>query len=284
MTRIQAIEREIAPVLARHRSDIFLNEALFRAHRRALSHGATASASTPSRRGCSTAITSSSCAPARGSTGREGSASPRSPSGSRRSARSSARTCSPTKRTTRSSSKARTISPACRTSLVAAAARAAADRGPAGQARHHAVALLHRALPAILEPARPAREGLRGLDRARRQWRRDRQSAPSSPRWSRLRAERAQLLGYETFAALPARRHDGEDAGSRARPSRSGLGAGPRARAMRGARRAAGDGAGGGRQLQRRALGLALLRRESAARRVTTSTRPRSSRICSSTG
>ena len=46
---------------------------------------------------------------------------------------------------------------------------------PCGQARHHAVALLHRAVPAILGAPRPARAGVPRLDRPRRQRRRHRQ-------------------------------------------------------------------------------------------------------------
>ena len=46
---------------------------------------------------------------------------------------------------------------------------------PPRQARHHAGALLDRAVPAVFGPARSAREGVQGLDHARRQRRQDRQ-------------------------------------------------------------------------------------------------------------
>ena len=59
----------------------------------------------------------------------------------------------------------------------AAARGAAEERGLKGQ---HAVTLeplQRRAVPAVLRPARAAREGVPRLDRARRQWRGDRQQA-----------------------------------------------------------------------------------------------------------
>ena len=96
----------------------------------------------------------------------------------------SARTCSPTSSPTRWCSRARTISPACRTSC----APPRAPRRPSAacrQARHHAVALERRAVPAILRAPRPAREGVPRLDRARRQRRHDRQQGDRSPRWWR---------------------------------------------------------------------------------------------------
>ena len=97
-----------------------------------------------------------------------------------------------------------------------------------------------------------------------------------------LRAERAKLLGFATLRRLPARRPDGQDPAGRAQAARRGLG--PRARQGRGrARRAAGDDRGGGRQLRARAARLALLRREAAQGEATISTRPRSSRTSSST-
>ena len=57
--------------------------------------------------------------------------------------------------------------------LVAAAAQAAAERGP--RPRRHAVAQPDRAVPAVLAAARPARDGVPRLGRARRERRRDRQ-------------------------------------------------------------------------------------------------------------
>ena len=63
--------------------------------------------------------------------------------------------------------------------------------------------------------------------------------------------------------ALQARRHHGQKAGGRLRPARRRLGAGAAPR-RRGAGRPAGAGGGRGRQLPPRAVGLALLRREAA--------------------
>ena len=79
----------------------------------------------------------------------------------------------------------------------------------------------------------------------------------------KLRAERAKLLGYESFAKYPPRRFHGENAARGARPAGSGLDARPRPR-LRRARCAAEARAGRGRQFPARALGLALLRRETA--------------------
>ena len=133
---------------------------------------------------------------------------------------------------------------------------------PARQARHHAVPLQRRALPAVLGPARPAREGLRAPgSRAARAAARP-TTARSSPR---LRAARraGAAARLPDLRGLPARRHDGQDAGRRARPARRGLGAGARAARARSAtpcrrwsRRRAATSA--------RAVGLALLRREAA--------------------
>ena len=64
-------------------------------------------------------------------------------------------------------------------------------------------------------------------------------TAPSSPRRSRLRAERAKLLGLSNLRRLPARRPDGQDAGRRAQAAGRRLE--PRAcQGRRRARRAAG--------------------------------------------
>ena len=85
--------------------------------------------------------------------------------------------------------------------FVRAAARAAAaERGMERQARHHAVALQRRAVPAVLRRAatcarRRSAPGSRAATTAARPTTRR-----SSPRCVALRAERAKLLGYETFA------------------------------------------------------------------------------------
>ena len=63
---IQAIERDMAPRLARHWNEIHLNEGLF-ARLDAVHRHAGHSASPPSRRACWSATTQCSAAPARGS-------------------------------------------------------------------------------------------------------------------------------------------------------------------------------------------------------------------------
>ena len=103
--------------------------------------------------------------------------------------------------------------------------------------------------------------------------RRDRQQGGDRRDGGAARRAR-QAARLRELCALPARRRHGEDAGSGARPARSGLGAGAR-RCARRPRRHAGAGAAGGRQLHDRAVGLALLRREAAQGRAATSTRRR---------
>ena len=99
----------------------------------------------------------------------------------------------------------------------------------------------------------------------------------------RLRAERAQLLGYPTFAALPARRRHGEDAGRRCATCSSAVWTPARARALadRDALQALIQDEGGNFALAR--LGLALLRGKAAQGSAATSTTPRSSPISAST-
>ncbi len=70
----------------------------------------------------------------------------------------------------------------------------------ARQACHHAAAFQRRAVPAILGAARSPRKGVPRLDRPRRHRRQDRQQARSIAETIALRAERAKLLGYPTFA------------------------------------------------------------------------------------
>ena len=130
------------------------------------------------------------------------------------------------------------------------------------------VALLDRAVPAVLEPAatcarRPSRPGSRAARTAARPT-----TARSSPRWCALRAERAQAARLRELRGLPPRRHDGEDArgGARACSIPSG-----RRRARRRSakpRRCRRSIARGRRQFRARAVGLALLLREAAEGRV----------------
>ena len=82
-----------------------------------------------------------------------------------------------------------------------AAARAAARRArPARQIRHHAGALVGRDLPAVLGAPRPAREGCSRPGSSAARTAGQPTTARSSPRWCALRAERAKLLGFATFA------------------------------------------------------------------------------------
>ena len=83
---------------------------------------------------------------------------------------------------------------------------------PQGQARHHAVALQHRAVPAVFGPARSAREGVQGLDHARRQRRQDRQ--PQDRGRDPGAAGRAgAAAGLQDGGRLGARVLHGQDAG-----------------------------------------------------------------------
>ena len=144
-----------------------------------------------------------------------------------------------------------------------------------GQARDHAVALEHRAVPAVLDAPRSAREGLQGLDQARRQWRRDRQ--PRDHRRDPEPADRARKAAGLQDAGRLALDTRWPRRPSRAPAADGRVGAGAQARALEERDAAAGGRAGRRRQLQTRRLGLALLRRESAQGRASISTRPRSS-------
>ena len=188
---------------------------------------AASSASRPSRRACSNATISMSSAPAPRSMPRQEAARR-----DQRAARHARHRVQPERARRRAGLHARRSRP--RTDLaglpdfVRAAARAAGERARhGGQARHHAVALERRAVPAILRAPRPARESLPRLDRARRQRRHDRQQGDHrrDGRAARRAREAPRLC---ELRALPARRRHGEDAGRRARPARSRLGAGAR--------------------------------------------------------
>ena len=165
---------------------IYLNGALFAPHRRAAwqARDARPRRRADARAGALPHALRSAPAPALDADG-QGAARRDHRAARRRSAPPSARTCWPTSRPTRWCSRARPTSPACPTFVRAARAPTAEERGLHGQARHHAVALERRAVPAVLGAARPAREGLRGLDRARRRRRRRPTTRRSSPRWWR---------------------------------------------------------------------------------------------------
>ena len=108
------------------------------------------------------------------------------------------------------------------------AARAAADeRGHPGK---YVITLSRSSVEPFLQfsiAPRSAREDLPGLDQARRERRGDRQ--PRADRRDGGSARRArQAAGLRELRRLPARRSDGEDAGQCAQAARRGLG--PRAR------------------------------------------------------
>ena len=95
--------------------------------------------------------------------------------------------------------------------FVASAARARRRARSCRQICRHAVALEHRAVPAILGAARLAGERLSRLGGARRERRRDRQSRHrrrDGPPPGRARPP----AGLRNLRALPSRRHDGQDA------------------------------------------------------------------------
>ena len=164
----------------------------------------------------------------------QASGSRRSPSGWRRSAPSSARTCWPTSRPSCWCWSGEDDLAGLPESVRAAAAQAATERGHHGQARHHAVALQRRAVPAVLGAARSAREGVQGLDHARRQRRQDRQPAdrgrdPGAARRARAAARLQDARPHSaleiSMAKTPANVRKlldrGVGAGARARAARS---------------------------------------------------------------
>ena len=153
---------------------------------------------------------------------------------------------------------------------------------PCGQARHHAVALLDRAVPALLGPPRPAREGLPRLDRPRRERRRHRQQGDHRrDRGAARRAGAAAGLSRpsphfrlaDTMAKTPDAALELLRRSGRRRVARAG------ARA----RRPAGAGAARRAATSRIAPWDWRYYAEKVRKRAsTTSTRPRSSPTCSS--
>ena len=133
---------------------------------------------------------------------------------------------------------------------------------------------LDRAVPAVLGAPRPAREGLQRLDRARRERRRHRQPrdhrarcwrcAPSARGCSATTASPHYKLD-DTMAKTPEAVRDLLD---------GGLGAGARAGAARRPTTAGADRRRTAATARIARLGLALLRREGAQGRGTTSTKP----------
>ena len=117
----------------------------------------------------------------------------------------------------------------------AAAAQTAKRARPPGQARHHAVALQRRAVPAVSRP---------GAICARRRSRPGSSAAPTAARPTTARSwprswgcgpSARRLLGFKTAADFGARVLHGQDARARAQAADGGVGAGARARAARSA-------------------------------------------------
>ncbi len=158
--------------------------------------------------------------------------------------------------------RARPTSRACRLRQQRRRPRRRQERGHPGKWVDHAVALLRRAVPAILRAPRLARAGLARLRRARDGRARQRPGDERDRRAARGNGGAARL---RDLRRLQARRHDGGDA----RAPRSICcdrvwTPGPRRRA-RGRQGVAGDDRGRRRQFRASALGLALLRREAPA-------------------
>ena len=245
------------------------------------SRDATTSASRPSRRGCWSGCIRPSCAPARGSAGSE----------RERLAAIDERLATLGTRfgqNVLADERAWVLVLETEDDLAglpdfvrAAAARAAADRGLAGK---HVVTLARSSVVPFLQFS--ARRDLR--ERAFAAWTGRGESGGDTDNRAiaaetlALRAERARLLGYPTYAHY---RLDDTMAKTpeAVRDLLDRVWAPARALAPAGARRAAGRRRGGGRQLRARTLGLAPLRREGPPGPSTTSTRPRSSRTSSST-
>ena len=171
---LQAIEREIAPILARHRSETYLNEALFARIDALKAQARTSSASRPNRCACSIAIISISPAPARPLRPKPRRGWRRSPSGWRRLPRVRPERAGGRKDWLLLLDKSDLDGPA---GFFHRQRRAHRSRPrPSRQVRGHPVAIEHRAVPAILGPPRLARERLSRLGGAGRKGRSDRQS------------------------------------------------------------------------------------------------------------
>ena len=167
--------------------------------------------------------------------------------------------------------------------FVREAARAAAEeRGMTGK---HVITLQRSSVEPFLQfsSRRDLREkAFRAWHSPRRQQRQDRQQGDRSPRPCALRAERARLLGYKTFAHYRL-----DDAMAKTPETVRGLlekvwtPARKRALADRDAMQEI--VARGGRQLQARRRGTGATTPRSCASAAATSRRRRSSRTCSST-
>ena len=196
---------------------------------------------------------------------------------------SSARTCWPTSR------------PSCwcwRRGRAGRAARRGARGGRAtppsaghqGQARHHAVALQHRAVPAVLGRAAicASRRSSAWTTRGANGGKTDNRKIIAEI--LALRAERAQPARLSDSSPTTALEiHHGEDAGQRAQAADGGVGAGAAPRRARSATQLQKAVAGRGRQLRARGAGTGATTRRRCARPSSTSTRPRSSPTSRST-
>ena len=258
---IEAVERDISPLLARHSNALYLDRALYariaelyrparraRPYRRA---GARARPLPHPLRAGRRRAREAGAGSARGDQRAAG--EPRHPVRAERAGR---------REGLRAACWRRAISPACRISPAPPRARrprsAATPANTPSRWRARRARASCSSPPAATCARRSSRPGSSAARTAARPT-----TARSSPRWSRLRAERAKLLGLCDLRRLPARRPDGQDAAGGAQAARRGLGPRPR-EGRRRARRAAGDDRGGGRQFRARAVGLALLRREAA--------------------
>ena len=222
---ILAVERELAPLEARHWNKILMDAALFRRidalyRRRAELRpdcGAGAGARALPR-------TCSARAGAALDGAREGAAGRDHRAARERSAPRSARTCSPTSSPTRIVLEGEDDLAGLARFLRAR--RRVPPREERGLAGKHVITLSRSSVEPFLQFS--ARRDLR--EKAFRAWiaRGDNGGATDNKaiiaEMVALRAERARLLGYRDLRALPARRHHGEDAGRRARPARRASG------------------------------------------------------------
>ena len=166
----------------------------------------------------------------------------------------------------------------------AARSRCARRRRPGAcrQVRHHAVALVDRAVPAVLRPPRSARGGVQRLDPARRDGQGDRQ--PRHHRRDHRAARRVRgAARLQDLRRVQPRRDHGQVARQRARAALRGVGAGRRSAPPASATRCScGPARKAATSPSRRGTGATSPRR--SARRASTSTRRRRVRTwCSTT-
>ena len=218
----------MAPKLAAHETAIMLNGKHLQARRGSLSSAATSSISPTSSGACWSCATSGWCAPA---------PSWRQAEGARRRDQPAAGDAGDAIFAERAEGRAvlapgaaeNATSTACPRRCAKPPRRAAADHGSRRQIRHHAVALVDRAVPAVLRAPRSARGGVQRLDPARRDGQGDRQ--PRHHRRDHRAARRVRgAARLQDLRRVQPRRDDGQDAGQRARPAVGGVGAGGEAR------------------------------------------------------